>query len=80
MFAKVATYRWDISFLVAASIVPGSDVTIERVGMNPLRTGIIDALKAMGAAPITAEVSARLEPRARSAAEHIFVMRTRRAF
>lgn len=35
--------------LVAASIVPGSDVTIERVGMNPLRTGIVDALKAMGA-------------------------------
>ncbi|NVJ96970.1 MAG: 3-phosphoshikimate 1-carboxyvinyltransferase, partial [Alphaproteobacteria bacterium] len=34
--------------LVAASIVPGSDVTIENVGMNPLRTGIVDALKAMG--------------------------------
>jgi 3-phosphoshikimate 1-carboxyvinyltransferase len=35
--------------LVAASVVPGSDVTIENVGMNPLRTGIVDALKAMGA-------------------------------
>lgn len=35
--------------LVATSIVPGSDVTIMRVGMNPLRTGIVDALKAMGA-------------------------------
>jgi 3-phosphoshikimate 1-carboxyvinyltransferase len=35
--------------LVAASIIPGSDVTIEAVGMNPLRTGIVDALKAMGA-------------------------------
>ena len=35
--------------LVAASIVRGSDVTLERVGMNPLRTGIIDALQAMGA-------------------------------
>lgn len=35
--------------LVAASILDGSDVTIEHVGMNPLRTGIIDALKAMGA-------------------------------
>lgn len=34
--------------LVAASIIPGSDVTIENVGMNPLRTGIVDALKAMG--------------------------------
>ena len=35
--------------LVAASIVPGSDVTLRGVGMNPLRTGIIDALTAMGA-------------------------------
>lgn len=35
--------------LVAASIIPGSDITIEAVGMNPLRTGIVDALKAMGA-------------------------------
>ncbi|SDD23988.1 3-phosphoshikimate 1-carboxyvinyltransferase [Kordiimonas lacus] len=34
--------------LVAASIIPGSDVTIENVGMNPLRTGIVHALKAMG--------------------------------
>jgi len=34
--------------LVAASIIPGSDVTIENVGMNPLRTGIVDALKALG--------------------------------
>lgn len=35
--------------LVAASIIPGSDITVENVGMNPLRTGIVDALKAMGA-------------------------------
>lgn len=34
--------------LVVSSIIPGSDVTIENVGMNPLRTGIVDALKAMG--------------------------------
>jgi 3-phosphoshikimate 1-carboxyvinyltransferase len=34
--------------LVAASLLEGSDVTILNVGMNPLRTGIIDALKAMG--------------------------------
>jgi len=33
--------------LVAASIVPGSDVTIENVGLNPLRTGIVAALQAM---------------------------------
>ena len=35
--------------LVAASIVPDSDITIRTVGMNPLRTGIIDALRHMGA-------------------------------
>jgi len=34
---------------VAASIVPGSDVTIADVGTNPRRTGLYDALKAMGA-------------------------------
>ena len=36
-------------FLVAASVVPGSDLVIENVGMNPTRTGIITALKLMGA-------------------------------
>lgn len=36
-------------FLVAASIVPGSDLVIERVGVNPLRTGLLHALRLMGA-------------------------------
>ncbi len=36
-------------FLVAAAILPGSDVLIKQVGLNPTRTGIIDILKAMGA-------------------------------
>jgi 3-phosphoshikimate 1-carboxyvinyltransferase len=36
-------------FLVAASIVPGSDLLIRNVGVNPTRTGIIDVLVAMGA-------------------------------
>ncbi|MDY0960382.1 3-phosphoshikimate 1-carboxyvinyltransferase [Sphingomonas sp. CFBP8993] len=36
-------------WLVAGSIVPGADVTITNVGMNPTRTGIIEALKMMGA-------------------------------
>lgn len=35
--------------MVAATIVPGSDFVIEHVGVNPTRTGIIDALTAMGA-------------------------------
>jgi len=36
-------------FLVAASIVPGSDLVLEGVGVNPTRTGVLDALEAMGA-------------------------------
>ncbi len=34
---------------VAALIVPGSQVVIEGVGVNPLRTGLFDTLKDMGA-------------------------------
>ncbi|MZR29828.1 3-phosphoshikimate 1-carboxyvinyltransferase [Sneathiella litorea] len=34
---------------VAASILPGSDVTITNVGLNPLRDGIFITLKEMGA-------------------------------
>lgn len=36
-------------FLVAASIIPNSEITLRDVGMNPTRTGIVDALRAMGA-------------------------------
>jgi 3-phosphoshikimate 1-carboxyvinyltransferase len=35
--------------LVAALIVPGSEVTIENVGINPLRAGLLDCLCEMGA-------------------------------
>jgi len=35
--------------LVAALIVPGSDIVIENVGLNPLRTGLFDTLIEMGA-------------------------------
>jgi 3-phosphoshikimate 1-carboxyvinyltransferase len=38
------------SFLmVAAAALPGSDLTLQRVGINPARSGIIDALTGMGA-------------------------------
>ncbi len=36
-------------FLVAALINPGSELTITRVGINPTRSGILQALQAMGA-------------------------------
>jgi 3-phosphoshikimate 1-carboxyvinyltransferase len=35
--------------LVAALVTPGSAVTIEGVGINPLRTGLLETLRAMGA-------------------------------
>ena len=37
-------------FLVAAALIPGSDVTIRNVGCNPTRDGIVEILRAMGAA------------------------------
>jgi 3-phosphoshikimate 1-carboxyvinyltransferase len=36
-------------FLLAASIVPGSELLLRDVGVNPTRTGVIDVLRAMGA-------------------------------
>lgn len=36
-------------FLVGASICPGSDLTLQHVGINPTRTGVINILRAMGA-------------------------------
>ncbi len=36
-------------FLVGASIAPGSDITLEHVGINPTRIGVINILKLMGA-------------------------------
>jgi 3-phosphoshikimate 1-carboxyvinyltransferase len=36
-------------WLVAASVVPGSDVVVANVGLNPTRTGLIAALRMMGA-------------------------------
>jgi 3-phosphoshikimate 1-carboxyvinyltransferase len=35
-------------FIVAALIVPGSDITIANVGINPTRAGVIEILQAMG--------------------------------
>lgn len=36
-------------WMVAASIVPGSEVVIENVGLNPTRAGLLHALRLMGA-------------------------------
>ncbi len=36
-------------FIVAATITPGSSIIVRDVGVNPTRTGLIDALQQMGA-------------------------------
>ena len=36
-------------WLVAGAITPGADLTVENVGLNPSRTGILDVLEQMGA-------------------------------
>ncbi len=36
-------------FMTAATIAPGSELTIRGVGVNPTRTGLLDALRLMGA-------------------------------
>jgi 3-phosphoshikimate 1-carboxyvinyltransferase len=36
-------------FLVAASVLAGSEITIHDVGLNPRRTGLLDVLERMGA-------------------------------
>lgn len=41
-------------WLVAAAMLPGSRVTIDRVGLNPTRTALLDVLRRFGAAVDTA--------------------------
>jgi 3-phosphoshikimate 1-carboxyvinyltransferase len=36
-------------FVVAATLLPGSELTIHEIGLNPRRTGLLDALARMGA-------------------------------
>ena len=36
-------------FIVAALVIPGSELTLREVGINPTRTGLLDALQSMGA-------------------------------
>ena len=51
--AKEVHVPGDISsaafFMVAASIVPGSDITLEKVGLNPTRHAVLEILRLMGA-------------------------------
>ena len=37
-------------FIVAALLIPGAEITVRNVGINPTRTGLLEVLKNMGAA------------------------------
>lgn len=51
--SKTIIVAGDISsaafFIVAALIVPDSEIILKNVGLNPTRTGILDVVKSMGA-------------------------------
>jgi len=49
-------------FIAAAAMIPGSALTVENVCLNPLRTGMLDVLKRMGAAVEVEEQTAFPEP------------------
>ena len=58
-------------FLAAAAVTPGSSVVVENVGVNPTRTGLLDALGRMGAAiDLRNERTVAGEPVADIAVEH----------
>lgn len=48
--------------LVAASLVPDSEVVLRGVGINPTRTGVLDALRLMGAHIQVEPIASRGEP------------------
>jgi 3-phosphoshikimate 1-carboxyvinyltransferase len=53
LFGREVRIPGDISsaafFLVAAATLPGSEITVRDVGVNPTRDGVLEILRAMGA-------------------------------
>jgi 3-phosphoshikimate 1-carboxyvinyltransferase len=64
-------------FIVAASLVPGSELLLRRVGMNPRRTGLLHVLRAMGADIV--EENLDLEPAGEQGGEPVADLRVRHA-
>jgi len=62
-----AAFLW-----AAAALVPGSDVTVEGVGLNPTRIAFVDVLRSMGA-------KADVEPTGEEAGEPVGRVRVRHA-
>ena len=50
-------------WMVAAAATPGSQITLNNVGLNPTRTGVINVLLRMGALVTNSETHAEGEPR-----------------
>lgn len=46
-------------FIVAATVVPGSELLLRRVGMNPRRTGLLHVLRAMGASIVEQNIASQ---------------------
>jgi 3-phosphoshikimate 1-carboxyvinyltransferase len=58
-------------WMVAAASLPGSEIVIEGVGLNPTRTGIIDILRRMGATiDVDAGPPTEAEPMGRIVVRH----------
>ncbi len=64
-------------FLVAASIIPGSTVVLDRIGINPTRTGILTILQRMGADITVDQVAGGAEPIARLTVRSAGLLSTR---
>lgn len=59
-------------WMVAACIVPGSELVLDHVGLNPTRRGLLDALVAMGG-------DLEVRPQGQSAGEEVGEVRVRHA-
>ncbi|SIT66425.1 3-phosphoshikimate 1-carboxyvinyltransferase [Edaphobacillus lindanitolerans] len=58
-------------FLAAGALVPDSEVSLENVGLNPTRSGMLDVLEAMGAEiRVTESGSSDSEPRGTLTVRH----------
>lgn len=63
-FTVPADFSSAAFFLVAGSIIPGSQLVLRNVGLNPTRRGLLDVLLLMGADIGIVSVSEGAEPRA----------------
>jgi 3-phosphoshikimate 1-carboxyvinyltransferase len=64
-------------WMVAAASLPGSEIVIDGVGLNPTRTGIVDVLRRMGAdVEVDAGPATQAEPMGRVIVRHSALVAT----